>query len=157
MEGCTDAAKTAEWRLSAIPNADERVKLDWTPKDPVGPPVDPKTGRVIKTGEEPLQTGGITTKKGTPQVGAKTGKVMKTGKEALEKGGRKFLKQGVKVIPFIGIVAGAKAMIEEAAKGNYGTAALEGIGMIPFAGDLVDALRLGLATGEVINEVIWSL
>ncbi len=85
-------------------------------------------------------------------------KALKMGEEVLEKGGRAILKElgakALKVVPFVGIASGLYSMKAEAAQGNYGAAALEGIGLIPVAGDIVDAARLGWAMGEAIGGLI---
>lgn len=86
----------------------------------------------------------------------KTGQVIKAAEEALEKGGKTILQKlgtkALKVIPFVGIGAGLYSAKAEAAQGNYGTATLEVIGLVPVVGDVVDAARLGVAIGEAIND-----
>jgi hypothetical protein len=80
---------------------------------------------------------------------------IKAGEEALEastKTGAKTLGQkALKVVPFVGIGIGVYSMQSEWRQGNYGTAALEGIGLIPVVGDAVDAARLGWSIGEAIR------
>jgi RHS repeat-associated protein len=89
-------------------------------------------------------------------------KAIKAGTKALEQGakagGKSALKQlgtkALKVIPFVGISAGVASAGYEASQGNTGTAALDAVGLIPVAGDVVDAARLGVAVGEVANEAL---
>ncbi|AGL03143.1 SpvB/TcaC N-terminal domain-containing protein [Desulfoscipio gibsoniae] len=122
-------------------------KLDWSKRtEPKGPPVDLNTGNVIKTeGNAPGVSDGKTALK-------------KTGTETLEKGGKTALKKigkkALKVVPFVGIGAGLYSAKAEAAQGNYGTAALEVVGLVPVAGDVVDAGRLGVAIGEAGSELL---
>jgi RHS repeat-associated protein len=89
-------------------------------------------------------------------------KALKAGTEALEVAGKngaktalkKLGQKALKVIPFVGMGAGAASAGYEASQGNYGTAALDSVGLIPVVGDVVDAARLGVAVGEVANEVL---
>jgi hypothetical protein len=85
-------------------------------------------------------------------------KAVKVGEELLEKGGKTILKElgakALKVVPFVGIASGLYSMKAEAAQGNYGSAALEGIGLIPIVGDIVDAARLGWAIGGAVGGQI---
>lgn len=118
------------------PNA-ARVELDWTVKtEPVGPKVDAKTGLVVPN----------------------EAKLAKAGTEAVEQGGKAILKKlgtkALKVVPFVGIGAGLYSAEAEAAQGNYGTAVLEGVGLVPVVGDVVDAARLGVAIGEAGSELL---
>jgi hypothetical protein len=89
---------------------------------------------------------------------SKETKLAKAGSQALESGGKTVLKKlgtkALKVIPFVGMGAGLYSAKAEAAQGNYGTAALEGVGLIPVVGDVVDAARLGVAIGEAGSELL---
>ncbi|HEX2742311.1 MAG TPA: RHS repeat-associated core domain-containing protein [Rubrobacter sp.] len=75
-----------------------------------------------------------------------------------EKGGMKIATKlgtkALKVVPFVGMGASLYSMKAEAAQGNYGAAALEGVGMVPVVGDVVDAARLGVAVGETASEAL---
>lgn len=89
-------------------------------------------------------------------------KALKVGSEGLEvatkQGGKTILKKlgtkALKVIPFVGIGAGVTSMGVEASQGNYGTATLDAVGLIPVVGDVVDAGRLGVAIGEATTEAL---
>jgi len=48
----------------------------------------------------------------------------------------------LKVVPFIGIGAGITSATYEASQGNYGTAILDLLGLVPVYGDLLDLTRL---------------
>jgi hypothetical protein len=89
---------------------------------------------------------------------AKEAKVAKAATEVAEKGGKaigkKLATKALKVVPFVGIGAGLYSVKAEAAQGNYGTAALEAVGLVPVVGDVVDAARLGIAVGEAANEAL---
>jgi hypothetical protein len=80
------------------------------------------------------------------------------GADAAQSAGKLILKRlapkAMKVIPFVGIGAGLYSTEAAAAEGNYGEATLEAVGMVPLAGDVVDAARLGVAIGEVGSELL---
>lgn len=141
-KGLEDAAAASKQRLPATADMTERAKMDWKKTVDKGPAVDPKTGQVVQK---------------EAKLAAKEAKLAKAGTEALEKGGMKVLKKlgakALKVIPFVGIGAGLYSMEAEAAQGNTGTAVLEGVGLIPVVGDVVDAGRFGVALGEATMEL----
>ena len=69
----------------------------------------------------------------------------------------KLAKKGAKVIPFVGMGAGAYAMYDALEKGDYGTAALEAVGFVPVLGDYVDLLRLSTDVGSEIGSGAYDL
>jgi hypothetical protein len=93
-----------------------------------------------------------------PAVDVKPTKVVKAGEQALETGGKTILKKlgtkALKVIPFVGIGSGLYSAEAEASQGNYGNATLDAVGLVPVVGDVVDAARLGVAVGEVGSELL---
>jgi RHS repeat-associated protein len=110
----------------------------------------------IQKEQQSLQKAAEAAKAAPDKTAAKsTAKALET---VAEKGGKTILKKlgtaAIKVVPLVGIGAGFYSAKAEAAQGNYGTAALEGIGLIPVVGDVVDAARLGVAVGEVASEVL---
>lgn len=75
----------------------------------------------------------------------------------LIKAGAKLAKAGkqfVKAVPFIGVGAGVAGAAYAASQGDTTTAALDTAGMIPVAGDLLDAARGGYALGEAVGELL---
>lgn len=85
------------------------------------------------------------------------------GEKALEKAGKgaKALKALGKAgrhlaaaVPLVGIVAGQASAATAASQGDYAGAALDEVGFVPIAGDLVDAARGGYALGEAANELL---
>lgn len=76
--------------------------------------------------------------------------------EVAEKGGKTAIKviggKALKVIPFIGVGAALYSAQQEFRRGNYGSAALDLVGIVPVVGDVVDAARLGTAIGEEISR-----
>lgn len=127
------------------------IEYDWTKQTtPIGPPVDPKTGRVIS------QEAALASKE-TKLATVGTKATEKTGRGAralakLGKAGRHF----AAAIPVLGIVAGQASAAHAASKGDYTGAAMDEAGFIPVAGDLLDAARGGYALGEVANELLVS-
>ncbi|WP_268240800.1 toxin TcdB middle/C-terminal domain-containing protein [Streptomyces lacrimifluminis] len=151
-QGQLDAAAEVDWRTSNVPMDQrdvEAVRKGGAAAPEKGPKVGP-TGEVVKSetaAAKAVKTEAKAIKAGTEAIeqGAKAG-----GKSALKKLGTKALK----VIPFVGISAGVASAGYEASQGNTGTAALDAVGLIPVAGDVVDAARLGVAVGEVANEAL---
>lgn len=124
----------------------------------------------LKTEQESLQRAAEASKKGPvkqfapPAAGSESfADVLddtpksKAVSQAVETGGKTLTKLGtkaLKVVPFVGIGAGLYSVKAEAAQGNYGTAALEAVGLVPVVGDVVDAARLGVAVGEAGAEAL---
>jgi len=80
-----------------------------------------------------------------------------TKNDKLAKVGVKSLKAGkhfAAAIPFAGALLVQSSAAHAASEGDYTTAALDEAGMVPVAGDLLDAFRGGLALGEVANEIL---
>lgn len=69
----------------------------------------------------------------------------------------KLVKGGAKAVPFVGVAAQLYFLEEELRKGNYGAAFLEGVGLIPILGDLVDAARLAPDVGSALGSGIYDL
>ncbi len=136
--GLEQASEISKQRLPATVDMTERAKMDWKKTVPAGPPVDPKTGKVLTVGKEVVEKG---IKSG--------GKLARVGK-GLAKAGRHFLA----AIPGAGIIIGQSSAAYAASQGDYTGAVLDEAGFIPFAGDLLDAFRGGMAVGEVIPEVL---
>lgn len=63
-------------------------------------------------------------------------------------------RQASKAIPVLGIGAGAASMGYAASQGDTTGAALDAVGFVPVAGDLVDAGRAGIALGEAADELL---
>ncbi|MFO8091152.1 MAG: SpvB/TcaC N-terminal domain-containing protein [Desulfatiglandaceae bacterium] len=82
------------------------------------------------------------------------------GEQAIKKTTKlstKLLKGSVKALPFVGIPTQLYFLEEELRKGNYGAAFLEGVGLIPGVGDLVDAARLAPDVGVALGSGIYDL
>jgi hypothetical protein len=60
-------------------------------------------------------------------------------------------KKALKVVPFLGIGAGAASAGMELKSGNKISAALDAVGVIPVLGDAVDAVRLGVELGGEVG------
>ena len=79
-----------------------------------------------------------------------------SGKRAIKSLG-KLGKSGLKALPFIGAGVGLYAAGDALSEGEYGTAALELIGIIPGIGDYVDALRFSVELGSVIGPAAYDI
>ncbi|TCK16760.1 RHS repeat-associated protein [Ancylobacter aquaticus] len=97
--------------------------------------------KVLAAGAEGLEVASKTAAKSAAKTGAKT---------VLKKLGTKALK----VIPFVGMGAGATSAAYEASQGNMGSATLDVVGLVPVVGDVVDAGRLGVAVGEAADQLL---
>lgn len=63
-------------------------------------------------------------------------------------------RRGLAALPVVGAILGQASAAQAAASGDVQGAALDELGNIPIAGDLLDAGRAGYALGESINELI---
>ncbi|MFD4368971.1 SpvB/TcaC N-terminal domain-containing protein [Rhodococcus sp. NPDC058521] len=125
-KGLEAAAAASKKRLPATADLTERAKMDWTKSTPKGPAVDPTTG-LVKAIEKP-------------------GKALKVAAK-LAHAGRHF----VAAVPLAGDILGHASAAHAASQGDLTGAALDEAGNIPFAGDLLDAFRGGLAVGEALD------
>ncbi len=85
---------------------------------------------------------------------ARLAPVAKKVGEAVGKGAGKIAGKALKVVPVAGIGVGLASASAEASQGNYVSAGADAVGVVPVAGDVVDAARLGWAVGEVAGEVL---
>ena len=57
-------------------------------------------------------------------------------------------------VPLLGMAAGQASAATAASRGDYVGAAMDEAGLIPVAGDLLDAARGGYALGEAANDLL---
>jgi hypothetical protein len=163
-QGQLDAAAEVKWRTENVP-MDQRdvnaLRESGPAKPDKGPPVDPKTGEVVKSETTAAKTEAKAVKAEAKALKTEA-KALKTGTEALEVVGKSTAKtalkklgtKALKVIPFVGMGAGAASAVYEESQGNHVSAALDTVGLIPVVGDVVDAGRLGVAIGETADELL---
>jgi RHS repeat-associated protein len=168
-QGQLDAAEEVRWRTENVPldQRDVNALRNSGPARPEkGPPVDPKTGRVVNDAkaveaEAKAVQNEAKALKGEATLIKDEAKLLKaevTAVEELGKGAKFVAKLGkagrhfAAAIPIAGIVAGQASAVYNASQGDYTSAALDEAGFIPVAGDLLDAARGGYALGEALNE-----
>ncbi|WP_204043226.1 SpvB/TcaC N-terminal domain-containing protein [Acrocarpospora phusangensis] len=145
-QGQLDAAGEVKWRTENVPMDQrdvEALRKSGPAAPDKGPPVDPKTGKVISKEAKALKAGEELGEKAL----AKSGKGLKVLTK-LGKAGRHF----VAAVPVAGIVLGQASAAHAASQGDYTGAALDEAGFVPVVGDLLDAARGGMALGEALEE-----
>jgi hypothetical protein len=78
---------------------------------------------------------------------------------AAAKAGAKLDKVGLKaakIFPFMGIGAAAVSAKQAWARGDYGEAALDAVGVVPVVGDVVDLGCLAWDVGDLAVEAIFD-
>ncbi len=144
--GRLSAADASKSRLPGTVDMEARAKMDWTPSTPKGPPVDPKTGIVIKESK---------TTKALQWVGDKFEKLTKNKKlvERLKKFGKNVAeigaKRGAKLVPFLGTAAGAASVVTAP---NVYEGYIEAVGAseLPIAAQVADV-------SLIVQDVGWEL
>lgn len=145
-------AELEKWRTPATVDMEARAGMDWKPTVDKGPLPDPDgVVRAAKDG----------TKKVLKEAAEETGHLARLKKIAtnprLVRAGAKLTKAGrlaMAAVPVIGILATQASAAEAANRGDYVSAALDEAGMIPIAGDVLDAGRAGMAVGEAATELL---
>jgi hypothetical protein len=143
-KGLEDAAAASKHRLPATADLAERAKMDWTPSAPKGPPVDPKTGRVIIKETKLVQVGGESAEIVGKRVVAP--KILKAFKS--------LSGMALKAVPYFGMAAGEYSIEQNLREGDYLSAGLDAIGLVPVVGDVIDFLRFDYALHSLTRTLL---